>query len=54
MAWKAAGEPVPRVILVNYYVSDVRPSSGPIRIVPGTAQFPYPREAFSSASSLGG
>ena len=42
MAWKAAGEPVPRVILVNYYVSDVRPSSGPIRIVPGTAQFPVP------------
>ena len=42
MTWKAAGEPVPRVILVNYYVSEVQPRCGPIRIVPGTARFPVP------------
>ena len=27
---------------MNYYVSDVRPLSGPIRIVPGTGRFPIP------------
>lgn len=42
MSWRAAGEQVPRVVIVNYYVSDVLPTSGPVRIVPGTARFPVP------------
>lgn len=42
MGWVAAGEPIPRVLYVNYYVSDVVVASGPIRIVPGTARFPVP------------
>ena len=42
MGWKAAGEPIPRVVTVNYYVSDVVPASGPIRQVPGTVRFPVP------------
>jgi ectoine hydroxylase-related dioxygenase (phytanoyl-CoA dioxygenase family) len=42
MAWKAAGERIPRVVIVNYYVSEVLPTSGPIRQVPGTARFPVP------------
>lgn len=42
MTWKAAGEKIPRVIIVNYYVSDVLATSGPIRQVPGTARFPVP------------
>ena len=42
LAWKGAGEKVPRVVSVNYYVRDVLPTSGPIRIVPGSARFPVP------------
>ena len=42
LAWKGAGEEVPRLLIVNYYVSDVRAASGPIRMVPGTARFPVP------------
>lgn len=42
MRWKAAGEKLPRVITVNYYVSHVLPGSGPLRHVPGTARFPAP------------
>lgn len=45
MSWSSAGNPVPRVITVNYYVSDVRFESGPIRMVPGTARFPVPNSA---------
>ena len=41
-SWNGAGERLPRVITVNFYVSEVRPSSGPIRQVPGTARFPVP------------
>lgn len=41
-SWKGAGERVPGVITVNYYVSDVLPANGPIRQVPGTARFPVP------------
>ena len=44
MAWKAAGEKLPRVVIVNYYVSNVLPSSGPIRQIPGTARFPVPNK----------
>jgi ectoine hydroxylase-related dioxygenase (phytanoyl-CoA dioxygenase family) len=44
MAWTAAGEKIPRVITVNYYVSDVLPTSGPLRQVPGTAGFPVPNK----------
>ena len=40
--WKGAGERLPRVVTVNYYVSDVLPISGPIRQIPGTARFPIP------------
>ena len=42
LAWHGAGEEMPRILVVNYYVSEVRPTSGPIRIVPGTARFPVP------------
>ena len=42
LAWHGAGESSPRILIVNYYVSEVLPSSGPIRMVPGTARFPVP------------
>jgi ectoine hydroxylase-related dioxygenase (phytanoyl-CoA dioxygenase family) len=42
LAWKGAGEAVPRLLIVNYYVADVTPASGPVRIVPRTARFPVP------------
>jgi ectoine hydroxylase-related dioxygenase (phytanoyl-CoA dioxygenase family) len=42
MIWRGAGEKVPRVVITNYYVSDVLPSSGPIRQIAGTARFPVP------------
>jgi hypothetical protein len=41
-SWNGAGESPPRVVTVNFYVSDVLPSSGPVRQVPGTARFPVP------------
>ena len=42
LSWKGAGEKTPRILIVNYYVADVLPTSGPIRMVPGTARFPVP------------
>lgn len=36
------GGAVPPVLIVDYYVSDVLPTNGPIRQVPGTARFPPP------------
>jgi ectoine hydroxylase-related dioxygenase (phytanoyl-CoA dioxygenase family) len=42
MSWRAAGERMPRVLTVNYYVTDVQSTNGPIRLVPGTARFPVP------------
>jgi hypothetical protein len=42
LAWHGAGENPPRLLVVNYYVSDVLATSGPIRMVPGTARFPVP------------
>jgi hypothetical protein len=42
LSWSGAGERTPRILIVNYYVSDVLPISGPIRIVPRTARFPIP------------
>jgi ectoine hydroxylase-related dioxygenase (phytanoyl-CoA dioxygenase family) len=48
-SWRAAGEPVPRVITVNYYVSEVSPECGPIRIVPGTARFPVPNSRVTNS-----
>ena len=44
LAWRACGERLPRVITVNYYVSDIQPANGPIRQVPGTARFPVPNQ----------
>lgn len=44
MAWRAAGEELPRVVTVNYYVSDIERINGPIRQVPGTARFPVPNQ----------
>jgi Phytanoyl-CoA dioxygenase (PhyH) len=43
-AWRGAGELPPRVLTVNYYVSEVLPMNGPIRQVPGTALFPVPNQ----------
>lgn len=42
MLWRSAGELLPRVVIVNYYVSNVQSANGPIRQVPGTARFPIP------------
>lgn len=42
--WRGAGEGVPRVLTVNYYVSNVLPTSGPIRQIAGTARFPVPSQ----------
>ena len=48
-SWRGAGEPVPRVITVNYYVSEVAAECGPIRIVPGTARFPIPNSKVTTS-----
>ena len=42
MGWKGAGEQDPRLLIVNYYVSSVQSTNGPIRMVPRTARFPVP------------
>lgn len=42
MKWDGTGEPEPRLLIVNYYVSDVNVENGPVRIVPRTGRFPVP------------
>ena len=38
--WDSAGDQVPPVLVVNYYVSVVSPTNGPMRLLPGTAPIP--------------
>ena len=47
MNWAGAGEKLPRVVITNYYVSEVSPVSGPIRHVAGTARFPRPNRVIN-------
>jgi ectoine hydroxylase-related dioxygenase (phytanoyl-CoA dioxygenase family) len=42
LLWDGAGDDVPPVLIVDYYVSEVRLECGPIRYVPGTSRFPPP------------
>ncbi len=42
LEWDSAGDEVPLVLVVNYYVSEVSPTNGAMRLLPGTAHFPPP------------
>ena len=42
LEWDSAGDEVPLVVVVNYYVSEVSPTNGAMRLLPGTAHFPPP------------
>ena len=42
MGWRASGDSPPKVITVNYYITDITRENGPIRQIPRTARFPPP------------
>jgi hypothetical protein len=46
--WWSAGEQLPEVLTVNFYVSHVLPHGGPLRQIPGTARFPLPQLMLNS------